>query len=155
MLRRLAVVGRIVRLRRVYSWLLPVALVVCVASVGQAGTASAEVPSVILSWSMPSRYELGWTEWKRFGKYASTYVRPPGWTASFDLCRTTRGVPVTRYDLTIVGVGFDFRTVANDRLCHKTFHGLPRLGTYEVTAAAESRTGSDRRSAADRARGTT
>ena len=126
---------------RIHRRLLAAALVACVGAVGRAGAAPVQAPSVTLSWSMPARYELGRLEWQRLGRYTAAYVRPAGWTASFDLCRTTPGVQVTRYDLTVVGVGFDYRAVADDRRCHKTLRALPRLGAYEVTAAAESRSG--------------
>jgi lysophospholipase L1-like esterase len=120
---------------------LAVLLLVAVArGAGPAGAAAQQVPKVNLRWSMPSRYELGWQSWDSArNTYAAGYVRPRTWAATFDLCSTSGGLPITRYILKVTGAGFTYSS--SDRNCIKRIVDLPRLGTYDVLAAAASSAG--------------
>ena len=97
------------------------------------------LPQARIRWSVPPRYELSWQSYRQDSGYPSAYVHPAFWTVDFDLCDSSgAGLRITRYDLTVTGVGFDYRRVWNGGHCHKHLADLPRLGTYDVTAAVET-----------------
>ena len=110
-----------------------------------AGAAPGALPVARLIWSVPSRYELSWKAWNAAtATYDQSYVHPQSWSATFDMCGSLNprgGKPITRYDLKLVGVGFDFTTGSNNAACLKRFHNLPRLGSYQLTYAVETSDG--------------
>ncbi len=116
-----------------------------------AGAAPQALPTARLTWSVPPRYPLSWHSYYQGGPpfppnvvgytqgYFDAYVHPASWTVDFDLCSSSgAGRRITRYDLSVEGVGFDYRRRSNDGSCKKRFDDLPRLGTYSVTAAVET-----------------
>ena len=109
------------------------------------------LPTARLSWSVPPRYPLSWHSYYQGGPpfpptvvgytqgYFDAYVHPASWTVDFDLCGSSgAGRRITRYDLSVEGVGFEYRRRSNDGSCKKRFDDLPRLGTYAVAAAVET-----------------
>ncbi len=100
----------------------------------------AEPPTARFDWSVPERYALGWNAWNEQSEhYRTSYVRPARWSVSVDACSSSGGsLTITDYDVTIAGVGFDFRTRSHDTGCRRVFDNLPRLGKYDVTTVVRT-----------------
>jgi GDSL-like Lipase/Acylhydrolase family len=104
-------------------------------------------PTAKLAWSMPDRYALGWKAWRRIGAtYARSYVYPRRWSLVVDGCGSLgHGHKLTRFDVRVTGVGFEFATTSSGSSCERRLDNLPRLGQYDVALTVHTDTGdSDR-----------